>query len=1093
MNNLILSVVLSFFVLLSGVESSAQKSITASWPFGSGSANVTSATLSESDVLSYATFTLGSNLAFNSPVSLAGTSFSRIIPSETISSGDAQAVGANAIVFSLKPKKGISFTPTAISFKASKIGTSGGTLYVGATVGSNASMLASGVNPVRNNTADVYSQLEYSVDLDASSDEVNFSVYITNLANTKDIAISDVVISGTYEGEAVSVASFTLSSSVADENAGTVVVNPSADSYDEGTSISVSATENFGYHFKEWTDASGNAVSSSNPYSFEISANTTLIATYTHNNVYPLNVSVEGGAADYMVQYNPVGFVDAGVHYYEDGTEVSLSAVNNAILSFTNWEDNSTNATRNIVMNGTKNVTANYSCEDYIVAWDFYNDNPSSERAADFASESENAGKFSLRTLDGTTSTWLALGVNKGGQNGKYGARVWRTLASKYYFESSFSTLGYSSISMFATVGDDFNAYSTVYAQYSVDGAEFVTFGTFSLPSRSWTSSTFSLPAEAENKSKVWVRFYPDYDSPLVGSSSDYDGFAVSDLVFFGTGSANSDSDAPILVSSIPSADATDVSASGSIILTFNEKVSAGEAKATLNGEELDVTISAKTAIFKYSGLNYGTSYTFSLPSDAILDRSGNAYAGTSISFTTMERTQPTARLFDAVVAADGSGDYLTITEAIESAPSGRIKPWLVFIKAGTYTGHHYLPSSKPYVHFIGQGKDKVFISDSRKSGGDNAYNIDDGATFTTKADNTYFEGVSFVNSYGLESNNGPQALAINTCGDRVIINRCGMYSYQDTYYTGSSYNARVYVKDTWIEGAVDFIYGQGNVFFDNDTINIVRSSGGYIVAPNHIDGTEWGYVFLNNVITAVGDHATATPAETSVWLGRPWHNNPLTVFINTKSYVTIPAAGWYETMGGLPKIWADYNTTDGNGNLLDLSNRRDTYYVTTDGVKTYGTAKNYLTDEEAAQYTLKNVLYGSDTWQPDIITEQCAKPQLSVSNGVLSWNPVPFAICYVVERNGVVVDIVTGTSVDYDSNSSYSVYAANEYGSLSNPAKIYSATLPSNAISSVSDLPVIKAYYTLDGKRVSMPVHGINIVEYVTGNGKSLFKKILK
>lgn len=98
-------------------------------------------------------------------------------------------------------------------------------------------------------------------------------------------------------------------------------------------------------------------------------------------------------------------------------------------------------------------------------------------------------------------------------------------------------------------------------------------------------------------------------------------------------------------------------------------------------------------------------------------------------------------------------------------------------------------------------------------------------------------------------------------------------------------------------------IYGQGNVYLDQDTINIVRKSGGYIVAPNHPKETTWGYVFMNNVITAPGN-----PAETDVWLGRPWHNTPVTLFINTRSYVKIPAAGWYPTMGGLPS--SGLNTT---------------------------------------------------------------------------------------------------------------------------------------------------------------------------------------
>ena len=139
-----------------------------------------------------------------------------------------------------------------------------------------------------------------------------------------------------------------------------------------------------------------------------------------------------------------------------------------------------------------------------------------------------------------------------------------------------------------------------------------------------------------------------------------------------------------------------------------------------------------------------------------------------------------------------------------------------------------------------------------------------------------------------------------------------------------------------FIEGAVDFIYNSGNYYFDACTLNIVRKSGGYIVAPSHSSDVEWGYVFVNNTITAPG-----VPSETEVWLGRPWHNSPKTVWINTVAEVTIPAAGWYETMGGLPVIWAEYNTMDGNGDPVDLSQRRTEYYKTVDGEKVWGDGKS--------------------------------------------------------------------------------------------------------------------------------------------------------
>ena len=278
-------------------------------------------------------------------------------------------------------------------------------------------------------------------------------------------------------------------------------------------------------------------------------------------------------------------------------------------------------------------------------------------------------------------------------------------------------------------------------------------------------------------------------------------------------------------------------------------------------------------------------------------------------------------------------------------------------------------------------------------------------------------------------------------------------------------------MKNSFIEGAVDFIYNSGDVYLDNDTINIVRKSGGYIVAPSHQKDVKWGYVFMNNVITAPG-----VPSETSVWLGRPWHNFPKTVFINTKAEVTIPATGWYETMGGLPVLWADYNTMDAEGNPVDLSHRRDTYYYMNGDTKVEGKAKNFLTDEEAAQYTVKNVLSGSDNWQPELITEAWESPAPVVEGGMLKWQPVPYAICYVITKNGNVEGFTTATSCEYEAGNEYLIQAVNEYGGLSKAAKA-DQTSAVGSVETAGDTFKATAVYTIDGKRIADTAKGINVI----------------
>lgn len=1032
------------------------KDATVTWPFDLGANNPTTAEVSVENAVSTSTFSL-SNLTQVSTRSTSGYGTLTLLQPE-VAVGNTVDEGTY-VSFSINTKKGITFVPKSLSFNAAKVGTSGGTIDLYVKSGDQTVELLKGYNPLRAN--DISSENLAISGIDAATN-VEVIYYIYNLAANKQLGLNAIKLTGDFAGTPEAVPSYTMHLSSNMEGAGNVSLSPAGTEFDEGTLLTVSATENFGYQFEYWADGEGQQVTTANPYAFEIMANTELQAIYSQKTVYPLHISLEGGANENLVSVLPAGTIIDGTHWYEAGTEVSLTAINNPILTFTNWDDNSTDVNRSIVMNQETSVTANFSACDYIVGWDFYYDSPNSERPGDYKAETDNAGMLSMHKLDGTTAGWLAKGVNAGKYCDKYCAVCWRPLADDYFYEISFSAVGYSNIRVTATMGSNYNAYEGQDVEYSLDGQNYTKLGTITLPSRSWATGEFALPADCNGAQKVYVRFKSDRTTPIVAVESANDGTMITDVFVFADRDAASDDVAPQLVSTLPAEGANDASSNGSIILTFDEKVALGSGAATLGEEQLVPTISGKNAIFQYSGLAYGTEYTFEVPAGVITDRNGNAFAGTTLHFTTMERVQPEARLFDAIVALDGTGDYASVQEAIDAAPKGCVKPWLIFIKEGTYKGHVDIPASKPYIHLIGQGYDKVFISDDRLSGGDNAVHVSQGATVVVNSANCFFEGISFVNSWGKEQNAGPQALALYTINDRIVLNKCGLYSYQDTYLTTMTANYRHYLKNCFIEGAVDFIYGQGNVYFDACTINVVRKSGGYIVAPNHEKSTTWGYVFQNCTLTAPG-----VPSETSVWLGRPWHNAPKTVYLNTIAELTIPATGWYQTMGGIPDLWAEYNTMDADGNPLDLSNRNTYYYYTdSNGQKVEGYSRTaVLTAEEAAQYTVKNVLSGNDTWQPAIMTEACEAPVALLRDNLIDWQPVPYAICYVVSRNGQVVAFTQETSYAVDDDAEYTVQSVNEYGGLSIASKAGETT----AIESVSDeMPESNTCYDLQGRRLS-------------------------
>lgn len=403
---------------------------------------------------------------------------------------------------------------------------------------------------------------------------------------------------------------------------------------------------------------------------------------------------------------------------------------------------------------------------------------------------------------------------------------------------------------------------------------------------------------------------------------------------------------------------------------------------------------------------------------------------------------------FHAVVAADGTGNYTTVGEAIANAPEGRNEPWLILVKKGDYNEHVTIPASKPYIHLIGQDKRNTAIRMKQNVGGKPNGSEKPGKTaywdysvhnpeskngakgfavVVVEAPHFYTEGISYINDWGVESSNGPQALAMRSNADCGAFNDCVFRSYQDTWYTASADSARHYVKDCFIEGAVDYFYGGGDVLAENCTFYNVRS-GSVIVAPCH-ENAKYGYAFVNCTIDG-----TPEAADGKLKLGRPWHNNPKTVYINTTALIPIAEEGWTD-MGTIPALFAEYNTHDFNGNPVDLSKRKSVFKHRNrqTGEEFSGTCPNTITKEEADKYTYENMILADDGWDPRKMMVRLAAPRgFSYEDGVLAWEPVKDAAGYVVYDGSDIIATTTDTSCSVpEVKTALKVRAVNEYGSL--------------------------------------------------------------
>jgi len=66
---------------------------------------------------------------------------------------------------------------------------------------------------------------------------------------------------------------------------------------------------------------------------------------------------------------------------------------------------------------------------------------------------------------------------------------------------------------------------------------------------------------------------------------------------------------------------------------------------------------------------------------------------------------------YDAVLTADGSGTHASIQSAIAAPPDNGFKPFVIFIKRGTYRGQIIVPKEKKRLRFVGEETEKTIVT----------------------------------------------------------------------------------------------------------------------------------------------------------------------------------------------------------------------------------------------------------------------------------------------------------------------------------------------------------------------------------------------
>lgn len=932
------------------------------------------------------------------------TSFVRFVPGEQVSGNNIDC----ALTFNLFPVSGYTFSPKEIKFKVLQYGTGSGRIRVsGKTSSGIETILLEETNPGRGDRDDATTEITIPLsDISVSKEAYIVTIYIYNVATNKQVGFSDVNISGTINGSPQTGNSYTINVANDPVDAGSVNVSPQGNSFEEGSLINLSATTNFGYRFINWTDENNTVLSTDPSFVHIMNSDVIITANYEKKELYYLDVSIEGGANNYMVQVTPEGTIVDGKAMYEDGVTVTVSAKENPIISFLNWEDNSTQTERSIIMNENKNLSATYEAVDYIAGWDFYKSG-SSNRVADFSSTEDN--KYSslvLRNEDGNTLGWLDKSIESAnGYDGIGAGLVWKEISERYYFQTKINASEFQSIKVSSKMWYNYKAYITQQLQWSLDGENWTTLATASLINKVWVPLDAELPSAADNVPELYLRWIPDYNSPLSDTESTTDGTGIGAIYITGLKKLIDDGTAPILKNSNPAEGSSDVSASGKILLTFDEKIKTAEGCfALLNGMKLTPTVTGTTMLFNYSGLNYDTEYTFTLSGNNVSDLSDNYQTeNIQISFRTMKRPSVSSTLFNYIVKVGDADDLKKALEEANASPG--VERYRIFVPAGEYNlGDVYGTAvTRSNISIIGENMETTIIRNNPPEAG-----IGVTATiFINRATDTYIQDITLKNDWPYFERNGGVAVCLQDKGDKTILKNVRMLSYQDTYFSDNA-SMRSYIEDSEIHGTVDFICGGGDVFFNRSLIYLEDRGGNVITAPR---GTpQWGYVFNDCTI----DGAEINNGGYS--LGRPWAEEPRSIYLNTTMKIIPKAEGW-SSWYAEAKLFAEYNSQTPSGTPVDCGSRNI-------GI--------ILTDDQAAEYTINNVLSGNDGWMPALIAEQTPAPVISLTDEIISWEANEYALCYLIFKDGVFVQQTTQNEYMILEDGEYSVYATNEMGGLS-------------------------------------------------------------
>ncbi|MFF1723879.1 pectinesterase family protein [Streptomyces sviceus] len=331
------------------------------------------------------------------------------------------------------------------------------------------------------------------------------------------------------------------------------------------------------------------------------------------------------------------------------------------------------------------------------------------------------------------------------------------------------------------------------------------------------------------------------------------------------------------------------------------------------------------------------TYYAYTLDKTADVPALLKSGAGPRSSIGTTAATTKAAAATTLTVAKDGSGQYSTVQAAVNAVPAGNPSRVVISVKPGTYRELVKVPSNKPHVTIQGTGSsrgDTVIVynnaSGTPKPDGSGTYGTGGSATVAVEADDFQARNLTISNDFDEAAHQdiAGQAVALRTAADKVFLDGVIVSGDQDTLLVDTAAKeklGRVYMRNSYVVGNVDFIFGRATAVIDKSVITLKKrwngTSAGYVTAPSTAANRK-GILIANSTVN--GDVSSA-----SFYLGRPWHAggdatlDPQTTVRNTSLSAAIKSTPWTDMSGFSWKDdrFAEYKNT-GAGSGAASSNR---------------------------------------------------------------------------------------------------------------------------------------------------------------------------